>query len=144
MTAILAALLLAMSADINALLGEWTGESKCIGTRPACVDEQNVYVITPPHAGGAVFVTAYKIVNGQRIEMGASDFQYDDGAHSLFYEFTAGTTHGRWEFVVTITKMDGTLTLLPDRTIVRRASLTEEQGEHAVTIVTLPVRNRQA
>ena len=125
MTAILAVLLLAMSPDVSTLLGEWTGESKCVGNSPACHDEQNVYVITPPRTGGAVFVTGYKIVNGQRIEMGSSDYQWDDKARRLFWDFTSGTIHRRWEFTVTGTKMDGTLTLLPDMTVVRRASLTK-------------------
>ena len=50
MAVLLAAWLLALSADVSAVLGEWTGDSQCVGERPACVDEHNVYVMTRSRA----------------------------------------------------------------------------------------------
>jgi len=118
-------MLLLGTGDVSALLGEWTGESICVGNRAACVDEQNVYVLKPSPSAGRVFVVAYKIINGQRVEMGESDYRYDEQTHRLTWEFTVGRTHGVWEFLVTGTTMQGTLTILPDKTVVRRASLTK-------------------
>jgi len=118
-------MLLLGTGDVSALLGEWTGESICVGNRAACGDEQNVYVLKPSPSAGRVFVVAYKIVNGQRVEMGESDYRYDEQTHRLTWEFTAGSTHGVWEFLVTGTTMQGTLTILPDKVVVRRASLTK-------------------
>jgi len=120
-----ALLVLLGAADVNALVGEWTGESRCVGNRAACVDEQNVYVLKPSASAGTVFVVAYKIVNGQRVEMGESDYRYDEQTHRLTWEFTAGSTHGVWNFVVRGTTMQGTLVLLPDKTVVRRVTLTK-------------------
>ena len=123
---VMATLMMLGAADVSALVGEWSGESKCVGNRPACVDEQNVYVLGPSSSTGTVHVLAYKIVNGKRVEMGQSDYQYDDQAHRLTWEFTVGTTHGLWEFVVNGATMRGTLTLLPDKTVVRRVMLQQE------------------
>ena len=110
---------------MNALFGGWTGKSTCVGDRPACRDEENVYVLQPSSAAGAVHVVAYKIVDGQRVEMGQSDYRYDDQARRLAWEFTAGATHGVWEFIVSGTTMQGTLTLLPEKTVVRRVILSK-------------------
>jgi len=113
---------------VSALVGEWSGESKCVGNRPACVDEQNVYVFQPSSSTGMVHVIAYKIVDGKRVEMGQSDYHYDDQAHRLTWEFTVRTTHGLWEFVVSGTTMQGTLTLLPEKTVVRRVTLQKRRS----------------
>jgi hypothetical protein len=120
---VMAILLMLGAADVSALVGEWSGESKCVSNRPACVDEQNVYVLGPASSTGTVHVVAYKVVNGERVEMGQSDYRYDDQTHRLTWEFAVGTTHGLWEFTVSDAVLQGTLTLLPDRTIVRRVTL---------------------
>jgi hypothetical protein len=120
----IAAFLLTLGmADASALFGEWTGESKCVGAQPACKDEQNVYVLTPSSEAGAVHVVAYKIINGERVEMGQSDYRYDDRTHHLTWDFTAGTTHRVWDLVVTGTTMQGALTHLPDKTVARQVTL---------------------
>jgi len=115
---------------IGTLLGEWTGESKCVGNnRPAWRDEQVVYVVKPAEAGqNAVSIAAYKIVNGERVLMGTADHKYDEATHRLSYEFTVNATHGRWEFTVDGASMTGTLTVLPDNTVVRRARLTKSKS----------------
>jgi hypothetical protein len=115
-------LVLTAAPQAQTLAGEWAGESKCVGNRGACVDEQNVYVIAPK-TDRLVFISAYKIVNGERVLMGESDYQYDTQTHRLTWDFTANGIHRRWEFVVTATTMQGTLTVLPDQTVVRRVTL---------------------
>jgi hypothetical protein len=125
----IAILLVFGAADVRALVGEWSGESKCVGNRAACVDEQNVYVFGPSSSNDTVHVIAYKVVDGKRVEMGQSDYRYDDRTDRLTWEFTTGTTHGLWEFVVSDGTMQGTLTLLPDKTVVRRVTLHKRRSE---------------
>src|SRR2546423_12053479 len=59
------------------LVGNWTGESICVGPFPACHDEKVVYRIQrAPDAKGNVSITADKIVDGKPELMGVLDFKY--------------------------------------------------------------------
>ena len=118
-------LLLVNAADVSAVVGEWIGKSVCVGNRAACVDEQNVYVFTPSASAGVVDCTAYKIVNGERVEMGRADYRYDDRTHRLTWEFKTGTTHGFWEFVVSGTTMEAR-----SRSCRKRASCDESPSQN--------------
>jgi len=109
------------------LVGNWTGESKCVGPFPACHDEKVIYRIAkPPDEKGIVTITADKIVNGKPETMGVLDFKYDGEKHTLTCDFTRGQTHGVWEFTVKEDTMEGTLVVLPDKTLARRVKLKKE------------------
>jgi hypothetical protein len=109
------------------LVGNWTGDSICVGNRPACHDEQVIYRIEKaPDASGHVTVTADKVVNGKPELMGVLDFKYDSEKKTLICDFTRGNTHGLWELTVKGNTMTGTLVVLPDKTLVRRVNVKKE------------------
>lgn len=114
------------SARVNApsVIGTWSGESICVGDRPACKNETVVYRFEPV-AGKSTVITllADKIIEGKRVPMGKLDFQYDEAGRTLSCEFTRGQTHGVWEFKITGDTMEGTGTVLPDKTLVRRVKV---------------------
>lgn len=106
------------------VVGTWTGESTCFGNRPACKNEVVVYRFEPI-AGkpGMVTMLADKIIEGKREPMGKLDFQYDEAKGTLSCEFTKGQTHGLWQFQISGETMEGTLVVLPDRTLGRRVKV---------------------
>jgi hypothetical protein len=109
------------------LVGNWIGESICVGNRPACHDEQVIYRITKaPDTAGKVTITAHKIVNGKPELMGVLDFKYDSEKQTLVCDFTPGNTSGLWELTVNGNTMEGTLTVLPDKTLVRRVKVKKD------------------
>lgn len=113
--------------DGSSLVGNWTGESICTGAFPACHDEKVIYRIPKaPDRSGKVTITADKIVNGKPETMGVLDFNYDGDKDTLVCEFTRGTTHGLWEFKVKEDTMEGTLVVLPAKTLARRVKLKKE------------------
>lgn len=116
------------------LVGNWTGESICVGPFPACHDEKVVYRIQrAPDAKGNVSITADKIVNGKPELMGVLDFKYDPEKSTLVCDFTRGNTHGLWEFTVKGDSMEGTLVVLPDKTLARRVKLKKDPSTPSVT-----------
>jgi hypothetical protein len=72
---------------------------------------------------------ADKIIDGKRVPMYKMDFQYDAGKETLVCEFTRGQTHGVWQYKITADSMEGTLLLLPDKSIVRRVKVTRVKEE---------------
>jgi len=109
---------------VATVLGTWTGTSLCVGSRPACKDEQVVYRILPVEGSSTrVTMLADKIIDGQRVPMGRLEFQYKDADQSLTCEFTRGSTHGLWSFTVSGNTMTGTGVIQPDKTLVRRVSV---------------------
>jgi hypothetical protein len=117
----------AVNDDGSTLVGTWAGESLCVGNRPACHDEKVIYRITKaPDDAGNVTITTDKIVNGKPETMGVLDFKYDGGKHTLTCDFTRGQTHGVWELTVKEDTMEGTLIVLPDKTLARRVRLKKE------------------
>ena len=109
---------------LASVIGTWSGESICVGDRPACKNETVVYRFEPV-AGKSTVITllADKIIEGKRVPMGKLDFQYDEEGRTLSCEFTRGQTHGVWEFKITGDTMEGTGTVLPDKTLVRRVKV---------------------
>jgi hypothetical protein len=141
---ILAALLLPISkgstspatitGDGANLVGNWTGDSICVGPFPACRDEKVIYRITKgPDDKGTISVAADKIVNGKPELMGVLDFKYDAEKDTLTCDFIRGNTHGLWEFTVKGDTMEGALVVLPDKTVARRVKLTKESSTPAPT-----------
>lgn len=120
-------LLSAAAADKESkLTGDWAGDSICVGYRPACHDEKVVYHVRQHEDDPSIVtIAADKIIDGKPEEMGVLDFKYDKTKGTLFNEFTKGNTHGIFEFTVNGDTMEGTLKILPDKTIGRRIKVTK-------------------
>lgn len=109
------------------LIGNWTGESLCTGSRPACHDEKVIYRIARSAAArDTVTITMDKIVDGKPDTMGALDFKYDPKQGTLVNEFTTRNIHGRWEFTVKGNRIAGVLLSLPEKTVVRRVEVKKD------------------
>ena len=115
----------ATSRAASPVIGTWKGESICAGDNPACKNEVVVYrfeaVAGKP---GVVTWFADKIINGQRVPMGRLEFQYDEAKGTLSCEFIKRQTHGLWQFQISGDTIEGTLVLLPARTVGRRIKVT--------------------
>jgi len=107
--------------DGSKLVGDWAGESVCVGDNPSCHDEKVVYHVSKSADGPDRFkIAADKIVAGKPEPMGVLDFKYDAGRGTLVGEFKNARYHGLWELTVKGDTMEGTLTLLPAKTVARR------------------------
>jgi hypothetical protein len=116
-----------LTDDVAKLIGDWTGESICVGNNPSCHDEKVVYHISRlTGEPGKVRIAADKIVNGKPEPMGVLDFKYDAAKGTLAGEFQNSRYHGLWEYTVKGNTMEGTLSLLPDKTIVRRIKVKKD------------------
>jgi hypothetical protein len=114
----------AAKSTAPSIVGSWRGDSTCVGDHPACKNEDVVYrfeaIAGEP---GNVLLFADKIIDGKRQVMGVLKFQYDEAKGTLSGEFTRGQTHGVWEFKIDGDTMEGTLVLLPDKTLGRRVKV---------------------
>ena len=113
------------SANPPAAVGTWTGESICTDkNRPACKNEVVVYRIEEISGKqGVLLLLADKIIEGKRDPMGKLECKYDEAEGTLSCEFTRRQTHGLWQFKVSGDQMEGTLVLLPDKTLGRRVNV---------------------
>jgi hypothetical protein len=104
------------------IVGTWRGTSTCVNREaaPACNDEQVVYEITAISGEPEkVTVKADKIVDGKRVPIGAMDFTRE-GEGVWGTEFQTPRLRARWQLAVAGTSMNGTMMLLPSKTVVRR------------------------
>ena len=109
--------------SLASLPGEWAGSSTCTGVRPACTNESVVYDMRA-RDDHTLHVAAYKIVDGRRVLMGESDYVYDAARRTLTSDVTTPSLHIVWELTVAGDgTIAGTLTQLPDRSIVRNLTL---------------------
>jgi len=119
------------------LVGDWTGESICVGEIGACHDETVVYHISLDASDlTKVKMRADKIVNGKPEWMGDIDLKYDAKNNTLTGDLTSPRYRGVWEFTVKEYIMWGTLSLLPEKRIVRQIRVTRNrpnQGPIAMT-----------
>ncbi len=114
----------ASSDDGGALVGDWVGESLCTGVAAACHDEKVVYHIkSAPDADGNVEIVADKIVDGKPEYMGTVRLRYDAEKRTLRGDLESPRYKGVWEFSIKGDVMEGTLTALPEKKIVRRISV---------------------
>jgi hypothetical protein len=105
----------------SSIAGAWKGESICVAYRPACKDEVVVYLFEEiPDKPDRLMMYADKIIDGQRVPIYKQEFQLERGTGTLSGEFTKRQTHGLWEYTVSGDTMEGTLVILPDRTLARR------------------------
>jgi hypothetical protein len=115
---------LARPMDASSTVGTWTGESICVGNRPACKNEVVVYRFEPV-AGKSTLVTllADKIIKGKRIPMYKLDFQYDESRRTLSCDFTQGRTRGTWEYKISSDSIEGTGIVLAGKSVARRVKV---------------------
>ena len=118
------------SSDISTLVGNWTGESICADKKkfPACNDEQVIYrVVQSPDKANTVTITMDKLVNNKPDTMLVDDFVYDAQKRLLTSEFKNSRVHLIIEFAVKGDLMEGTVSALPDKSLVRRIKLKKEK-----------------
>ena len=119
------------------LAGDWTGESICSGNNPNCHDEKVVYHISvDPADSTKVKIAADKIVDGKPEFMGDIFLKYDAAKQTLTGDLQSPRYRGVWEFAVKGNTIEGSLTILPDKTVVRRIRVTRKdsvQNESTMT-----------
>src|SRR5262245_1114748 len=116
----------AQQQDFSKVLGDWNGESICVGgNNPSCHDEQVIYHFakskTDPQK---LTLAADKIVNGKPEPMYEQELTYDSAKQTLAGEFQNPRYHGLWEYTIKGSTMWGTLSMLPERTVVRNIRVT--------------------
>jgi hypothetical protein len=117
--------------DDSPLFGDWSGESKCVGSNQNCHDEIVVYHISRSKADAKkINISADKIIDGKPDFMGAFDCDYDRDKQTLTSEFRIPRTGGKgvWLFHIDGDKMDGTLTVFPENEIGRRVKVMKDKA----------------
>ena len=111
---------LARAMNASSVVGTWSGESICVGHRPACKNEVVVYRFEPV-AGNSTLLTllADKIIKGKRVPMYRLDFQYDESRRTLSCDFTQGHTRGTWEYRIAGDSMEGTGIVMASKSVAR-------------------------
>jgi hypothetical protein len=94
----------------DAVVGTWEGESICTVRPSPCHDEHVVYEIVD---NKKLTLSADKVVNGQRENMGAFDCTFDGK------DLRCPMKNGLWDFAVLGSELNGTLKL-PDGTLYRK------------------------
>src|SRR5438876_12325964 len=85
----------------SALLGDWTGESICLGNNASCHDEKVVYHVSiDPADSTIVAIAADKIVDGKPEPMGVISLKYDASKKTLTGETQTARYHLVWEFII--------------------------------------------
>ncbi len=116
------------SQTASSLNGDWSGESICVGEVGACHDEQVIYHISVDSADATkIKIAADKLVAGKPEWMGDIQLKYDAGKNTLTGDLEGPRYHGVWEFTVKGNKIWGTLSLLPERRIVRQIRVTKNE-----------------
>ena len=115
-------------AQGSSLTGDWTGESICVGEIGACHDEHVVYHLSvDPADATKIKIGADKIVDGKPDFMGDILLKYDAIKNTLIGELESPRGKGIWEFTVKGNMMWGTLSLLPEKRIVRQIRVTKNE-----------------
>ena len=120
----------AQGGEISKLVGDWSGESVCVNKEkfPACNDEHVVYhVVVASGKTDTVTITADKIVNGKPETMGTFDFVYDARKQTLTSEYKTDRVHIIFELAVKGDLLEGTLSNLPEKTLVRRIKVKKDK-----------------
>src|SRR5205085_11398854 len=105
-----------------AILGTWRGTSTCVDkeTDRSCHDEVVIYTVdSAATSRGPVRLSADKVVNGVRDNMGDFRLQYDSTSHAWSFELHT-RIHSLWTFTPMGDSLVGTLLELPSRRVVRR------------------------
>lgn len=119
-----------LDVEISKLAGDWYGESICVNKEkfPACHDEKVVYhIVVASGKTDTVTIKADKIVNGKPEAMGVFDFLYDARQRTLTSEFKNEKVHIVFELAVKGDLIEGTLSTLPDKTLVRHIKVKKDK-----------------
>ena len=116
------------SGDLSKLVSDWTGESICVGNNPSCHDEKVIYHVSIAGEPDKIKIAADKIVDGKPEPMGVIDLKYDASKQILTGETQTARYHLWWEFTIKGDIMEGTLSLLPDKTIARRIKVQKKES----------------
>jgi len=93
--------------EATELAGNWSGDSICLDRQSGCHDEKVIYRIALyPNDAARVKIQGDKVVNGQAVTMGVSDYMWDGEKNTLTHE----DQFGAWKIVVKGNTMDGTMT----------------------------------
>ncbi len=117
----------AQDANAKAILGTWRGTSICVNLEaaPSCKNEEVIYEfreVTPPVAG-KLNLKADKIVDGKVVPMGEFDLAWVSAEGAWSCEIRTPRVHALWSFKQPGgDELAGTLVLLPDRTLLRKAA----------------------
>ena len=112
------------------IVGTWRGSSLCTDRQaaPACKDEQVIYEISAtPGKADTVTVKADKVVDGKREPMGAHDLTRDASDGGWTTEYETPRVHFTWRLTVTGKKMQGAMTLVPSKAVVRKMDLLKDE-----------------
>ncbi len=111
------------------LAGDWIGESICFGNNLSCHDEKVVYHISvDPADSTKVKIAADKIVDGKPEFMGDIFLKYDAAKQTLIGDLQSPRYRGVWEFTVKGNTIEGSLTILPEKTLGRRIRVTRKDS----------------
>lgn len=122
----------AQASKVDQILGDWTGESKCVGSNPYCHDEVVVYHLARAEKDKTkINFKADKIVDGKPEFMGEFDMAFDEEKMTLTAEFTIPRTGGKgvWLFRISGDKMDGTLTVFPENQVGREIHVEKKKSK---------------
>lgn len=109
----------AYPAEEIQLAGVWKGESVCLTSASACVNESVIYYVEAMSGKtDEMMVQADKIVDGKVVTMGRGPWKYDRVRRKLEWEASGRV----WSLDVEPSRMEGTLTL-PNGTVFRKMSL---------------------
>ena len=112
------------------LVGDWTGESICVGEPGACHDEQVIYHLSVSKSDPQKFtMAADKIVDGKPEPMGEQDFSYDAANHVLRTEVQTARYQLHIEYTIKGNMMWGTMMVLPERRVVRQMRVTKSDAK---------------
>lgn len=124
-------------SQTGSLAGDWTGESICVGNNPSCHDEKVVYHISvDPADVTRVKIGADKIVDGKPEFMGDIFLKHDAAKQTLTGDLQSPRYRGVWEFTINGNTIEGSLTILPEKTVGRRIRVTRKdsvQNESTMT-----------
>ena len=119
----------AQSSTRDTLTGDWTGESICVGNNPSCHDEKVVYHVSVDVSDQTkVRIAADKVVDGKLDPMGVIDLTYDSAKQTLTGETQTARYRLWWEFTIKGNVMEGTLSVLSDKTIARRIKVQRNES----------------
>jgi hypothetical protein len=93
--------------------GRWVGESHCVGSHPACHDEDVVYQIDSTAHG--LSVQGGRVAGSDTVAMGTLTCAFAENQR----EFTCAIPSGTWRFAVVRGHLEGSLRL-SDSTVMRR------------------------
>lgn len=106
--------------ELTAFVGDWKGNSICMMANSGCHNEKVVWHIAKaPERPGWMVVRGERLENGKPVVMGALQFQWEAGSHTL----TSEGEQGIWRLKQNGERLEAAL-VRADQAIFRRVFLT--------------------